>query len=77
MHIDTPLCSPHGDESLVRLSPFHIIEINPYKDDNCDHENHRDNQWYVTTDEYLHNFVKYLDEDYWTYIEKSIFDISI
>ena len=38
VHVDAPLCSPHGDEGLVRSSHFHVFETKPYKDDNCEHD---------------------------------------
>ena len=76
MHDETPPFSPHNNEGLVSLFPCKIFETKLSKDDYCEHEEDRYNQGYDVIDEDSPIFDKDLNDDYWTCMEKPIFDIS-
>ena len=75
VHVDAPLCSPHGYEGLVSLFPFHSFETEPSKGDHCEHgyastsNEDRGIQRYVTIDKQSHIFYNDLDDNHWTYLE--------
>ena len=72
---DTPLCSPHGDESLKSSFPYNIFETRYSEEEYSEHEDECIQEC-DAMDKDSHIFDKGRDDDYWTYIKKPIFDVS-
>ena len=70
---DTPLCS-HGDENLESSFPCNIFETR-YSDE--EYSEHEDEciQECDAMDKDSPIFEKGMDDDYWIYIKKPIFDV--